>query len=148
MASAGTTAKSATLVEGVVAAILNERELVLNKGYADGVERGMKFRVLAAPFEVIDPETDKSLGFIDRDKTRVEAINVQERMSVCRTYRSVGGLTNSWNDMLSAAMADQVAYAGKSETFKADESSHVQTLDEDESYVKIGDKVVQLPPNE
>lgn len=130
------------LIEGRVAAILNERELAINVGGSDGVKEGMKFKVLAeTPAEVRDPETNEILGVVDREKVRVEAVEVQERLSVCRTYRTyrVGG-------NLAAAAYDALFSAPRdvAETLRADESSFPSPLPEDESFVKKGDRVIQL----
>lgn len=143
MANAST--EQIKLVEGVVAAILTERELVINRGYNDGVVAGMKFRVLSEqPFEVIDPQTQRSLGFIDREKVRVEASVVKERLSICRTYRRVGVKGNAVMSLVDLLGP----YSEIPETLKTDQFLHLPSLSESESYVRIGDRVVQLLPNE
>ena len=81
-------------LRGKVARILNERELAINVGQKDGVTRGMKFAVLAeTPTEIIDSDTQEVLGVVDREKVRVQAVEVNERFSICSTYekRIVGG---------------------------------------------------------
>src|SRR5687768_10988114 len=83
-------------LEGKVAAIINERELVINIGANKGVRKGMKFKVLAGEVtEVRDPETDEVLGTIEQEKVQVRVIEVQNKLSVCRTFRTytVGHLT-------------------------------------------------------
>jgi len=130
-------------LHGKVAAILNERELAINIGADDGVEPKMKFKVLAEyPTEVLDPETSERLGVIDREKVRVQATEVRERMSICRTYRTrhiPGGLYYYFRMPNLMAPPREVP-----ETLKADDSSRLPPLPEEESYVKIGDRVVQL----
>jgi hypothetical protein len=67
-------------VEGRVANVLNARELVINIGRDDGVRRGMKFKVLAdTPTEITDPETERVIGVIDREKVRVQATEVTKK---------------------------------------------------------------------
>src|ERR1700687_3874956 len=77
-------------IQGRVAQLLNIRELVINVGSKDGVERGMKFAVLAAePLVIKDPLNGEELGTIDREKIRVEVTEVHERFAVCATYETV-----------------------------------------------------------
>lgn len=131
-------------LRGKVAAILNERELAINIGTTDGVKPGMKFKVLAEyPTEVFDPETSERLGTIDREKVRVQATEVRERMSICRTYRTryiPGGLLYHYAEAFDLYRPSRKV----PETLKADDSSRLPPLPEEQSYVKIGDRVVQL----
>ena len=84
------------LIRGRVARILNSRELALNIGSKHGVEVDMLFDVLDASAEDIkDPDTKMTIGSIYRPKVRVKVVEVQESISVARTYKSrrvnVGG---------------------------------------------------------
>jgi hypothetical protein len=74
-------------IEGKVAGILTERELVINVGTNKGVQKAMKFKVLAKPAEITDPDTGELLATIAREKVRVEATDVHEKYSICSTYR-------------------------------------------------------------
>lgn len=77
------------VLQGQVAQILNEREVVINIGSNQGVRDGMKFAVLAdEPTDVHDPVTGELLDKVDREKTRVEAVEVRPRITICRTYRT------------------------------------------------------------
>jgi hypothetical protein len=133
---------------GRVAMVLNERELAINIGASSGVEVGMKFKVLAdEPTEILDPETDESLGSIDREKVRVQAREVQERFSICRTYvtRRINGGPFYGLTGMSTSLARLYAPPREvPETLKAEDSSLLPPLSEKESYVKKGDRVVQL----
>ena len=131
-------------LEGKVATILNERELVINIGAGDGVEPGMKFKVLSEyPTEVFDPKTSKRLDTIDREKVRVQAVEVRERISICGTYRTLhiaGGLFYDFPRMPNLYAPPREI----PETLKIDDSSKLPPLPQEQSYVKIGDRVVQL----
>lgn len=135
-------------LKGKVAAVLNERELAINIGASGGVEPGMKFKVLAdEPAEVLDPETDELLGTIDREKVRVQAREVQERFSICRTYiihRTNGGPFYGLSGMGPALARLYAPPREIPETLKAEDSALPPPLSEEESYVKKGDRVVQL----
>jgi hypothetical protein len=130
-------------LQGKVAAVLNERELAINIGASHGVEPGMKFKVLAEqPAEIYDPETNELLGTIDREKVRVQVVEIQEKFSICRTYRirrTSGGPLYGLAAFTLTAPPREIP-----ETLKAEDSSLPPPLSEEESYVKIGDRVVQL----
>lgn len=135
------------MIEGKVAGVLNERELVINIGSLQGVKRGMKFKVLASePLVIYDPETGEKLGMLDREKVRVAAVEVHKRFSICRTYRTrkVGG-----NSLYAATLLKQLAPPREEpETLKAYDSAYPPPLSEAESYVKRGDRVVQIEEDE
>lgn len=127
-------------LEGRVANIVNERELVITIGESDGVKEGQIFRVLAeSPTPITHPETGEALGDMDREKVRVKIVEVSEKFSVCRTYRKryVGG----------GGMPDITRLMGSPrrevpETLRVDDKSKLPEIDEEESYVKRGDRVV------
>ena len=132
-----------TLLQGKVAAVLNERELAINIGTSKGVQVGMRFRVLAEnPSEVVDPETAEILGYVDREKVRVQVVEVHERYAICRTYKT--------RTVKGSALADLFTTPAFTpsrevvETLKAADSAYLPPLPENESYVKKGDRVEQL----
>ncbi len=131
-------------IKGKVSGVLNEREVAINIGTKHGVCTGMKFRILAdKPFQVHDPETDEVLGTIDREKVQVQATEVFEKFSLCKTFRkfNVGGSGFSTRTVLSSLFAPrQEVY----ETLKAEDSTLLPPLSEEESYVKNGDRVIQV----
>jgi hypothetical protein len=135
-----------TLIRGSVAEILNSREVVINRGTRDGVRLGMKFAILEPKAQnVIDPETDETLGSVDRPKVLVRVVRVQERLAVARTFRShrrnVGGVGLGGSEVLK--MFEPPNYVREYETFRSDQATW-EELDEKESFVKIGDPVEEL----
>lgn len=139
-------------LEGRVAQILNAREVVINIGSAQNVQRGMKFAILAeTPVEVIDPITDEVLDTIDREKVRVEVSEVRERISICRTFRTrtVGGRSGILGNYLLDFIEAQKMYEYEPprkvvETLRVEDSQFPPPLEEDESYVKVNDRVIQI----
>jgi len=133
-----------TLLTGKVASILNERELTINIGAADGVAVGMKFKVLSGtPLEVRDPETNALLGKVDREKVRVKASEVYDKFSICKTFvvhTTSGAFTPSFMDAINSSLLGQ--RREYIETLKADGHSLPPPLTEEESFVKKGDQVV------
>ena len=135
--------KQSEPIKGKVSGVLNERELSINIGTKAGVRVGMKFRVLAdKALEVHDPETDELLGTIDREKVQVQATEVFEKFSICKTFRkfNIGGAgMSSLSYMSSLFTPRREVY----ETLKAEDSTLPPPLSEKESYVKKGDRVMQ-----
>jgi len=131
---------------GKVAAVLNERELVINIGKKSGVEIGMKFKVLTEkPAEILDPDTQDILGIVDREKVRVEVVEIQEKLSVCRTYKTFviegGSMAAIYNLNLKSIFSPRRELP---ETLKAEDSAFPKPISEEESFVKKGDRVLQI----
>lgn len=78
---------SAPAVQGKVAMILNDREVVINRGKDHGVEMGAKFKVVET-VEVEDPDTKETIGTIEREKIRLEVAHLEPAMSIARTYET------------------------------------------------------------
>ena len=126
------------MIEGRVAAIINSRELAINRGEKHGVYVGMRFAVLDTSAGVItDPDTGDELGLIEGTKVRVEVVEIQDLFSVAQTYETVGGTT--LGSLLTKGMYD----APKQVTLKTNEALFTP-LAEGESYVKRGDVVREI----
>lgn len=87
-----------TRIDGKVAQVLSNRQIVINAGRRDGVELGMRFAVLASePLEIRDPESHEILGKVDREKFRVNVVEVEDRLATCQTYETaLTGGAASW----------------------------------------------------
>ena len=130
-------------IRGRVARILNSRELVINVGAQGGVSIGMRFDVIDTAGEnIADPDTGEQLGSVERQKVRVKISKVQEKLSVASTYKkrdvNVGGSMGLVSQMFMPAK-----WVTKYETLKTEEQTW-EELHEMDSYVKIGDPVVQV----
>ena len=133
---------------GRVASILNAKELVINIGADKGVVPGMKFAVMSeAPMQVNDPETGEVLDIIDREKVRVKATEVREKISICQTFRTkeipAGPLYGSATKFSGFAGAFDPPMVIE-ENLKVQNVSLPPPLSPEESYVKINDRVVQV----
>lgn len=64
--------------------IPSEFDLVINAGQIDGICEGMDFDVFEYGKEIIDPETNESLGTLDIIKATVEVIHVFPKICQCR----------------------------------------------------------------
>jgi hypothetical protein len=135
-------------IQGRVAKILSSRELVINRGTADGVRIGMVFDVLDPEAENIrDPETDEILGSVYRPKLPLKVSATEEHLAVARTFRStrvnVGGIGGFGASGAVSKLFQPPEFVEHHETFKADDAAW-EHIDESQSFVKIGDPVVEL----
>lgn len=135
-------------IEGKVAAILNERELVINKGSVDSVVEDMAFEVLESISDVQDPDTGENIGSLERPKIKIKIVETQPKMSVGRTYETyqinVGGKMKFTGWPLALIPEKWVT---KVKTLRTDEATFGE-LEEAGSIVRVGDKVRQIvqPP--
>ena len=130
-------------IRGKVASVINEREIAINVGTAHGVDVGMYFNVIDIQDEEIrDPDTDEVLGSIERPKVRVRVTHVQEKLSVAGTYQTkkvnIGG---TFGPFARSLMPPE--WIEKYETLRTEDKGW-SPIYEEESYVKVGDPVVQV----
>jgi len=136
-------------IEGKVAKILNERELVLNVGLRTGVEIGMKFNILyESGLEILDPDDPEiNLGSLEWPKTQVKIVDVQQSFSVGRTFRtvkipakgsSIGKSIISYADLFHYEPSRE-----EMETLRSGSGYAAQEINDEDSVVKIGDIAVQ-----
>ena len=72
-------------VEGKVAKILGDNEIVINRGRNEGVRPGMVFEVFAPEGEEVwDPDTGETLGTVEDVKAHAEVTEVKDRLAVAR----------------------------------------------------------------
>lgn len=129
---------------GKVARVLNEREIAINIGAEKGVTTGMSFDVMEIHDQDIkDPDTGEVLGSIERPKVRVHVTHVQEKLSVATTFRNREINTGGTGLGPFAQSLMPPNWITKHETFSKIEESRDE-LDEENSYVKTGDLVVQV----
>ncbi|WP_436347682.1 hypothetical protein [Natronorubrum sp. FCH18a] len=77
------------MIEGKVADILNEYEIVANVGEEDGVEEGMEFIVYSVGDVIEDPDTGEALGNVEHVKAKVQAKHVQESITVMKSAETI-----------------------------------------------------------
>lgn len=71
---------------GLVVRKVDEYQLVINRGYSDGVEQGDLFMVYyVEPEELIDPETNESLGKLEVVRGTGKAVHVQEKITTIKS---------------------------------------------------------------
>lgn len=133
-------------VEGKVAGILTRRELVINRGVADGVEVGMRFAVLNRQgIDVRDPDSGEILGSTEVVKTVVKIVRIDgDHLAVGRTFRTTPGRPG-----LGTAILGLQGAPPSIETLAIEAGTSLkEELDPAESYVKVGDPVVETKGDE
>ena len=140
-------------IRGKVARVLNDREIAINVGTANGVSSGMYFDVVDTQYEdILDPDTGEVLGSFERPKVRVKVTHVQKKVAIAATYKFRSEYVKSdapMNFDLLGPFARALMPSGKvtqQETLKKEgrlEKTHNE-LDEEDSYVQTGDPVVQV----
>lgn len=66
----------------LIAAILDSRNVVINKGANDGIEHGDRYRIIHFGEAIFDPVTKESLGRVEVPKGTGHIISVQQRMAI------------------------------------------------------------------
>lgn len=132
-------------IEALVAQVLNAKELVINKGSADGVKVGMRFAILNRKGKgITDPTTGEELGSVELEKAVVKIVRVYDRLSVGRTFRT----TPATGLAASIAFGALLGQPSGPETLKTDERTYQQELDEKDSFVHRGDPAVEMKGDE
>ncbi len=76
-------------VEGKVAKVLNNNEIVINRGRIDSVRQGMLFEVFSPDGEEVwDPDTGETLGTVEDVKAKAEVTEVKDRLAIARLQAS------------------------------------------------------------
>ncbi|MYA57924.1 hypothetical protein F4X88_16705 [Candidatus Poribacteria bacterium] len=95
--------------------------------------------------DIKDPDTDEVLGSIERPRVRVKITHVQDKLAIASTYKAesvnIGGEGGPLGPFARSLMPPE--WIKKYETLRTKDKgwSH---LYEGDSYVKVGDPVVQV----
>jgi hypothetical protein len=73
------------MIEGKVAKVISEYEVVVNQGYSDGIEEDMEFVVYTVGDSIVDPDTGEDLGNFEHVKAKIEPEHIQEHMTIMET---------------------------------------------------------------
>ncbi len=107
----------------------------------------MKFKVTEPELSLKDPDTGESLGSLAREKIRIRIVEVQPRFSIGKTYETyvvnVGGTAAG---MIFGALGQSVPRqeVTRVRTLRLDNSISLAPMNEEDSFVKVGDPVVQV----
>lgn len=115
-----------------VVKIIDDETIVINAGTEDGIKFGNEFEIYEAGEEIFDPDTKESLGTLDTIKETVKAVNVLQKMCICRHSNIlVYDLSESLNNKFMRT---------KIKTLNVDATQISGGLSSDKK-IRIGDKV-------
>lgn len=107
----------------------------------------MQFAVLSrAPIEVVDPDTNVKLGEVDRPKVRVRAAHVYPEYSIAETFEvyevRTGGI--GIDPSVFSSILSPPGVQRRIRTLRIKDADVPPPLPPEESFVKVGDRVVQI----
>lgn len=70
-----------------VAKVINQHNLVINKGLSDNIRIGQRFLVYTIGESIFDPETKEDLGQLEIVKGTGVAIHVQDKITIIESDR-------------------------------------------------------------
>lgn len=129
-------------IQGKVAQIINERDLVINKGSDHGVTDGMTFQVTQPDVPIRDPDSGAELGVLRRTKIKVKVFEVHPLFSVAKTYETYRAPALSPTEMALETMRRTVTRTRK--IIIPDPLHNSVIIDAEGSTVNIGDPVIQI----
>ena len=130
-------------IKGKVAAILNERDLVINKGSDDNISEGMLFQVTQPEVPILDPDSGANLGVLVRDKIKVKVVEVHSQFSVAKTYETYSARMPSVYEQAESASRGRTVTRVRKIIIESP-GQQTATIGLEGSTVKIGDPVVQI----
>ncbi len=130
-------------IQGKVAAILNERDLVINKGENDGVSEEMLFQVTQPNVPITDPDSGVELGVLVRDKIKVKVVEVHPQFSVAKTYETYSAHVPSLYERAESASRGRTVTRVRKIIIESP-GQNTDTIGQEGSTVKVGDPVAQI----
>ena len=130
-------------IQGKVAAILNERDIVINKGEKDGVSEGMPFQVKQPDVPIRDPDSGAELGVLTRDKIKVRVVELHTHFSVAKTYETYSARVPSEVQQALSQFSGRTVTRVRKILTKSPELGS-DTIGQEGSTVYVGDPVVQI----
>ena len=143
-------------VEGKVAKILGNNEIVINRGRGQGVRQGMLFEIFAPEGEEVwDPDTGETLGTVEDIKAQAEVTEVKDRLSVARLrnaetpFAGIGDMQENLQRMFGQMFGEGVQVQGFG--FNPPEDDEADDMEsmlggplKDLSKVQVGDAVREI----
>ena len=126
-------------IQGKVARILNDRDLVINRGSGSDVKVGMIFVINEPTIEITDPDSGMPLGSVAREKIRVKIYETAENFSIGKTYETY--VSESLGISFPGLRAPT-----KVRTLRVDQSATSVSFSDDEgiALVNVGDTVIEI----
>lgn len=142
-------------LQGKVAEVVSDREVILNRGVEHGVRPGMYFAILDPDaVGITDPDTGEQLGGIRVVKIVVQAVEVAPKLTLARTFKTrtvnIGGNgTGAGLSSIAAMLATPKPpeYVEQVEKLTLDRNAP-RKIDPDDSVVSRGDPFESATPSE
>lgn len=144
-------------VEGKVAKVLANNEIVVNRGRSQGVRPGMMFEIFTpGGEEVWDPDTGETLGTVEDVKARAEVTEVKDLLSVARLQGTespfgavnIGEMQENLQRMFGQMFGDDVKIQGFGMNPGNDEPDDLESMLggplKDLSQVQVGDAAREI----
>ncbi|SHE79904.1 hypothetical protein SAMN02745784_01833 [Tissierella praeacuta DSM 18095] len=118
-----------------VVEILDEHSILVNYGRESGANEDDEVRIISKGPEVIDPETNKSLGTLDSIKAVLTIVTAYDKFSLCKKIQ-----VTTKNALISPL--SQFDVTSKSiKTINVDKNSISNKELPNDKVIKVGDKV-------
>ena len=137
-------------IQGKVARVTSDRELIINRGTEHGVKPDMYFYIKDDPIEVTDPDSGEVIGNVTPIKVVVKVHEVADKFLIARTFRSRKILVEEARP--GGSLYNSVVGAGRLDNFlqpprPAQYDTQIETLRLDRKkgeYISESDSVVQV----
>jgi hypothetical protein len=144
-------------VEGKIAKVLGNNEVVVNRGREHGVRHGMVFEIFTpGGDEVWDPDTGETLGTVEDVKAKAEITEVKDKLSVARLQggdnpfgaMNMGDMQENLQRMFGQMFGDNVQVQGFGTGGGQDDNDDLESMFggplEDLSQVQVGDAAREI----
>ncbi|CAN5168896.1 hypothetical protein BH24ACT16_BH24ACT16_09910 [soil metagenome] len=144
-------------VEGKIAKVLGNNEVVVNRGREHGVRHGMVFEIFTpGGDEVWDPDTGETLGTVEDVKSKAEITEVKEKLSVARLQggdnplgaMNMGDMQENLQRMFGQMFGDNVQVQGFGTGGNQGDNDDLENMFggplEDLSQVQVGDAAREI----
>lgn len=128
---------------GMVARILSDREVVLNRGAKDGIQVGDYVGIVdKEASQITDPNTGEDIGELKHFKTSLRVTQISESLAIASTYRvrriNRGGIGVGLKGLDMGNLLRQPEWVEVPETMNVDPES--TAANQDASAVAVGDE--------
>src|SRR5215212_990129 len=147
-------------VEGKVAKILGNNEIVINRGRREGVRQGMLFEIFTPEVEEVwDPDTGETLGTVEDVKAKAEVTEVKDKLAIARIseagsplgaagFTGLGDIQENLQRMFQQMFGENVQVQGFGTGRGPDDGPDLESMFggplEDVTKIQVGDAVREI----
>ncbi len=115
--------------------ILDEHSVLINYGRNQGADEDEQVRIISIGPEIIDPQTNETLGTLDSIKAKLTIVTTYDKFSLCKKIE-----TTTRNALMSPLSQFETTTT-KIKVLNVDESSISNKKVPSDTVIKVGDKV-------